>query len=78
MNWLQEIPLSSKAADTRRTLAPDEFRAVQRAAENLALITARPVAEVADRLLCSIQSMADGEGSEEFMSLLADIVAENT
>lgn len=77
MNWLAELPLSETAAAVRRTLSPPMFADLQQSIEHLSLITERPIQEVAERLLCSVQAMADGDGPDTFLDLLEDIIEEN-
>lgn len=77
MNWLKDIPLNEAASAVRRSLSPPELASLQRSIEHFALISDRPVVEIAERVLCSTQAMLEGEGSEDFMALLADIIEEN-
>lgn len=72
--WLQEMKLSEQAATVRRTLTPAEFTSLQLSIERLSLVTSRPIAEVAERLLCSYQTMLDGDGPEDFISLVCDVL----
>ncbi len=73
MNWLHEIPLSNKATAIRGTLSVSTFSSLQLSIEHLAMSTQRPIAEVAERLLTSYWAMVNGDGPDEFLSLLVDI-----
>ncbi len=77
MNWLHEIPLSPKASALRRQLDVVAFASLQHAAERLVLVTDLPIAEVVDRLLCGVQAMWDGEGPDEFLTLIQQIIDEH-
>lgn len=76
-DWLQYVPLSPKGAQVRRILSVWEFNHLQTSIEHLALVTERPIAEVADRLLCSFTDMLHDIGTDTFLALLDDIAAEH-
>jgi len=79
MSWLYELTLSPKAHAARRQLSVAEFLSLERSIEMLAICSARPVNEIADRLLCAYQAMVDEEpsGLAQFNALIADVIEEN-
>lgn len=77
INWLKDIELTPEAATVRAQLSAGEFVHLQGAIENLSIVTKRPIAEVANRLLVGIREITDGEGMMTFLDLLTDIAEEN-
>ena len=77
--WLHEVKLTGRAADYRREMGVSEFKALQRAIEHLALVTERPIQEVAERVLGSVgATLAEEEAPlDGFLSLVEDIIHEN-
>ena len=76
MHWLHELPLSGKASVVRASLSVVEFRELQQSIEHLAMLTEQPVADVAERLLCSYHEMLHGKGADSFLALVDDIASE--
>lgn len=75
--WLHEIALSEDAAAVRRTLAPSEFLQLQRAIEHLALVSRRPIAEIAERMMRGVRELEDGGDGTTFGRLIADVLDEH-
>lgn len=73
MNWLASVPLSGEAAAIRRTLSVGEFCAAQRAIEYFALLSDRPLAELAARVLVGVQDMHDAGDGEALAGLVEDV-----
>jgi len=63
MNWLAELSLSEKAAAERRTWSPEEFQAVQRTVEHVAMVRTlmelptRPVADIAEDVIALLREV---------------------
>jgi hypothetical protein len=74
MSWLAEIPLSEPAAAVRRRLGVRDWQFIEHSVENLALISTRPVSEIAERLLVSVEEMSIGDGTDSFERLLGDVL----
>lgn len=75
--WLSRIELSPDAAAHRRRLSVIEFAALQSAIEHLAMVTSRPIREVAERVLGGVEEIIEGHDLEPFAALLVDIFTEN-
>lgn len=75
-HWLHELPLTGRAAAMRRELSAGEFPSVEASVERLAMITDRPVLELAERLLRGMWAILNHQGPAVMFDLLADVIGD--
>jgi len=75
--FFDTMPLSANAVAVVQTMTPIQRRHLVDAVEHFALISHRPIVEIAERLLRGYDDVIAGRGSQRLSDLIVDVLMDD-